>query len=361
MFGGGTTATRGAPASQAHLVHHLVAERLLRTHRVIDAFQRVDRAQYVNGEFAAADEFYADKPLSIGHGQTISAPHMHAMAAELLEPSLRPGSRVLDVGSGSGYLVAVLAKLVNAAGDGAGGGGAGGVAAAEGYVLGVEKEPDLAARGYYAIARANPELLFSTGRSGNGGDGALGSPRLTQQQQQHVGWGAAEALSPTAAAAPSPSPSPSPSSPSSPHQRSGVRLAHGNVLDPEGPLKGEAPFDAIHVGAATDSVAPLMPLLAPGGRMVVPVGPRYGGPQELVLVEKSADGARAHRRRVTPVHYVPLTRPGEADDGLTEGEARRYARLRRAQEEDEEAARQQRKHLHRRSAQRRPAHDDEEM
>jgi protein-L-isoaspartate O-methyltransferase len=42
-----------------------------------------------------------DHPLAIGEGQTISAPHMHAICLELLEPHLTPGARVLDVGSGA--------------------------------------------------------------------------------------------------------------------------------------------------------------------------------------------------------------------------------------------------------------------
>lgn len=41
-----------------------------------------------------------DHPLAIGEGQTISAPHMHAICLELLEPQLQPGARVLDVGAG---------------------------------------------------------------------------------------------------------------------------------------------------------------------------------------------------------------------------------------------------------------------
>ena len=41
-----------------------------------------------------------DTPLPIGYGQTISAPHMHATALELLARQLRPGARILDVGSG---------------------------------------------------------------------------------------------------------------------------------------------------------------------------------------------------------------------------------------------------------------------
>lgn len=55
---------------------------------------------------------YDDAPQSIGFSATISAPHMHAIAAETLLPFLRPGARVLDVGSGSGYLTQVLANLI---------------------------------------------------------------------------------------------------------------------------------------------------------------------------------------------------------------------------------------------------------
>ena len=55
---------------------------------------------------------YHDSPQSIGFDATISAPHMHASASESLLPHLHPGARVLDVGSGSGYLTHVLANLV---------------------------------------------------------------------------------------------------------------------------------------------------------------------------------------------------------------------------------------------------------
>lgn len=57
----------------------------------------------------------------IGHGATISAPHMHAHAAEYLLPYLKPGSKVLDVGSGSGYLTAIFHRLVSPENDNSGG------------------------------------------------------------------------------------------------------------------------------------------------------------------------------------------------------------------------------------------------
>lgn len=70
----------------------------------------VDRAHY------APYAPYQDSPQSIGYRATISAPHMHASACESLLPFLKPGSRVLDVGSGSGYLTHVLAELVKPGG-----------------------------------------------------------------------------------------------------------------------------------------------------------------------------------------------------------------------------------------------------
>lgn len=55
---------------------------------------------------------YEDSPQSIGHNATISAPHMHAYALEVLEPKLTKGAKVLDVGSGSGYLAACFSVMV---------------------------------------------------------------------------------------------------------------------------------------------------------------------------------------------------------------------------------------------------------
>ena len=67
----------------------------------------------------------------------------------------------------------------------------------------------------------------------------------------------------------------------------------------------KGPFDAIVVGAAATRIPPaLVAQLKPGGKMVIPVGERFG-PQELVLVEKRADGS-TQVRRVLPVRFVPL-------------------------------------------------------
>jgi protein-L-isoaspartate(D-aspartate) O-methyltransferase len=76
--------------------------------RVLDAMRAVPRHAFVPDERAAAA--YQDRPLPIGQGQTISAPHMVAIMADLLE--LAPGDDVLEIGTGCGYHAAVTAELV---------------------------------------------------------------------------------------------------------------------------------------------------------------------------------------------------------------------------------------------------------
>ena len=71
----------------------------------------------------------------------------------------------------------------------------------------------------------------------------------------------------------------------------------------------QAPFDAIVVTAAPETLPPpLVDQLRVGGRMVIPLGPQ-GAAQELVVAEKQADGSMA-RRRVLPVAFVPFTGEG---------------------------------------------------
>lgn len=81
-----------------------------------------------------------------------------------------------------------------------------------------------------------------------------------------------------------------------------VRIGDGYAGWPE-----HAPFDAIVVTAAPETVPqPLIDQLKPGGRLVVPVGPD-GGVQQLQLLEKQADGSMV-TRHVLPVSFVPFTR-----------------------------------------------------
>jgi len=78
------------------------------TERVMAALRKVPRHRFV--PIAQAASAYANRPLSIGDGQTISQPYIVALMTELLDP--RPGHVVLEVGTGSGYQAAVLAEIV---------------------------------------------------------------------------------------------------------------------------------------------------------------------------------------------------------------------------------------------------------
>jgi protein-L-isoaspartate(D-aspartate) O-methyltransferase len=188
--------------------------------RVAEALAKVNREAFVApGSEPAA---YENRPLPIGHGQTISQPFVVALMTELLD--LQPTAKVLEVGTGSGYQSAVLAEVAD-------------------QVHSIEVIPELAARAAVALScqgYGNVEL-----RTGDGG----------------LGW-------------------------------------------PE-----RAPFDAIIVTAAAPDVPPaLLEQLRPGGRMVLPVGPRRGD-QELLLIKKDMVG-NVIRRSVLPVAFVPLTGGG---------------------------------------------------
>jgi protein-L-isoaspartate(D-aspartate) O-methyltransferase len=75
--------------------------------RILDAMAKIPREAFVPPKQAASA--YQSRPLSIGHGQTISQPFIVALMTELL--SLKPTDRVLEVGTGSGYQAAVLSLL----------------------------------------------------------------------------------------------------------------------------------------------------------------------------------------------------------------------------------------------------------
>ncbi len=84
-----------------------LAARGIRDGRVLEAFRRVPRHQFVPPE--AELRAYRDGPLSIGHGQTISQPYMVALMTECA--AIRPGDRVLEIGTGCGYQSAILSEL----------------------------------------------------------------------------------------------------------------------------------------------------------------------------------------------------------------------------------------------------------
>jgi protein-L-isoaspartate(D-aspartate) O-methyltransferase len=75
--------------------------------RVFDALHRVPRHEFVPPHLSQLA--YLNRPLSIGHGQTISQPFVVALMTDLLE--LKPSDRVLEIGTGSGYQAAVLSVL----------------------------------------------------------------------------------------------------------------------------------------------------------------------------------------------------------------------------------------------------------
>jgi protein-L-isoaspartate(D-aspartate) O-methyltransferase len=95
-------------SARLHMVDAQMRKRGLSDNRVLKALETVPRHRFVPGD--QVSNAYADHPLSIGYGQTISQPYIVALMTECL--GLEPGDRVLEVGTGSGYQAAVLAELV---------------------------------------------------------------------------------------------------------------------------------------------------------------------------------------------------------------------------------------------------------
>lgn len=97
------------PASERQaMVETQIAAREIRDTRLLAAMRAVPRHEFIPVEQRA--HAYEDRPLPIGYEQTISQPYIVAFMTEQLEP--QPTQRVLEVGTGSGYQAAILAKLV---------------------------------------------------------------------------------------------------------------------------------------------------------------------------------------------------------------------------------------------------------
>ena len=94
-------------AARERMVRDQLARRGVEDVRVLDAMRAVPRHLFVPA--ALAEQAYEDHPLPIGDGQTISQPYMVGRMSEALD--VRPGERVLEIGTGSGYQAAVLAQL----------------------------------------------------------------------------------------------------------------------------------------------------------------------------------------------------------------------------------------------------------
>ncbi|WP_447984929.1 protein-L-isoaspartate(D-aspartate) O-methyltransferase [Nitrospira sp. Nam74] len=90
-----------------HMVKEQIIERGIGDRAVIQAMRRVPRHRFVPEE--SLPLAYADRPLPIGYGQTVSQPYIVAFMTEALE--LKPGDHVLEIGTGSGYQTAILAEI----------------------------------------------------------------------------------------------------------------------------------------------------------------------------------------------------------------------------------------------------------
>jgi protein-L-isoaspartate(D-aspartate) O-methyltransferase len=199
------------------MVADQIEERGVKDAAVLAAMRAVPRHRFVPEDQSASA--YADRPLPIGEEQTISQPYIVASMTE----ELRVGktSKVLEIGTGSGYQAAVLGEITP-------------------NVFSIEIKPGLAERAKGTLSA----LGYATVRTRTG-DG-------------YYGW------------------------------------------------EEEAPFDGILVTAAVPHVPPpLVKQLRPGGRMLIPVG-RAFETQDLMLVEKDADG-RVRTKSLYAVRFVPLT------------------------------------------------------
>lgn len=126
------------------MIGRLVAREVLKTPHYIEAFRAINRARFVPAKLR--ERAYADYPLPIGFGQTISQPETVAFMIELLQPG--PGQKILDVGSGSGYQTALLAWIVSHTPE-----GLELPAGQAGKVVGVELIPELARLGAKQVER----------------------------------------------------------------------------------------------------------------------------------------------------------------------------------------------------------------
>jgi len=146
------------PADQRRaVIDNLVSGGYLKDEKVIRAMLTVPRENFVTAD--QRDSAYIDTPMSIGHGQTISAIHMVAIMDDALE--LDVGQRVLEVGAGSGYHAATVAEIV-----------APSHSPNEGHVFTVEVVPELAKFAEDNLRRAGYGEVVTVIR----GDGSGGYP-----------------------------------------------------------------------------------------------------------------------------------------------------------------------------------------
>ncbi len=91
------------------MVSEQIRDRGIQNSLVLNAMLKVERHRFVPPEYR--NSAYADRPLPIGYGQTISQPYIVAYMTEMIDP--KPDFKVLEIGTGSGYQAAVLAEIVS--------------------------------------------------------------------------------------------------------------------------------------------------------------------------------------------------------------------------------------------------------
>jgi len=89
-------------------VSDFIKQGVLKTPRIIEAFEKIDRADFVPQELK--EKAYINEPLPIGERQTISQPYTVAFMIELLQP--KSGDKIFEVGFGSGWQAALLAEII---------------------------------------------------------------------------------------------------------------------------------------------------------------------------------------------------------------------------------------------------------
>ena len=130
------------------LVEKLKSEGYIKSEAVEKAMLNVRRHEFIP-EWQKV-QAYRDVPLFIGHGQTISAPHMVAMMTENLD--LREDSKVLEIGTGSGYQAAIISKI-----------------ATKGRIYSIERIPELVDLAQWNLGRAgykNVHVIYGEGSKG---------------------------------------------------------------------------------------------------------------------------------------------------------------------------------------------------
>lgn len=212
-------------AQREAMVEQQLKRRGIRQRSILEAFRSVPREQFVGENFAHLA--YGDHPLPIEAGQTISQPYIVALMIEAA--AVQATSKVLEIGSGSGYAAAVISRIAA-------------------RVVGMERQKELV-----DVARERVKQLGFENIEIVEGDGTRG-------------------------------------------------------------LAEQAPFDAILVAASGSHVPrSLIDQLAPGGRIVMPLG-NPDWLQQLVKVAKRTDGC-LEQSELCGVRFVPLIGEEGWNDG----------------------------------------------